>query len=91
MTERVWPRTSEIARDAFPFRYSSEYEILLLRGPKFTVGAPLFGEEDIAAADDNYQEDGDEGVRPADVEWTTGKVEIEDVSLGKDDEGSKQE
>ena len=75
----------EVACDTFTFGDSGEREILLLRGAEFAFGALLLRIDDIAPADSDNEEDGNEGVRPTDVEGAIGGVEIEEVSFGEDD------
>ena len=51
----------EVARDAFAFGDGGELLVFFLGGAELAVGALLLGEEDIAAADDEHEEDGHEG------------------------------
>ena len=50
----------KVAGDAFAFGYSGEVEVFFLGQAELVVGASLFGEKDVAGADDEDEEDGDE-------------------------------
>ena len=68
--ERVAEDVMKVAGDAFALGNGSEGDVFFKGGAEFAIGAALLGEVDVAAADDDYEEDGDEGVGPADVEGT---------------------
>ena len=57
----------EVACDALPLSERGEGHVLLLGETELAIGAPLLGPEDVAATDDDHEEEGDESVRPADM------------------------
>jgi hypothetical protein len=81
MTDRVWP---------FALGAGGEREILLLRGAEFAVCSFLLGEEDIAAADDDDHEHGDEDVRPIDVKGAVREIPVHQRAFGEDCDAFQQ-
>ena len=73
--ERVAENVMQVAGDAFALGDGGEGYVFFLRGAEQAVGALLLSEEDVAAADDDRDEDGDVGVGPADVEGVLARVE----------------
>src|SRR5450631_569395 len=74
----------QIACDAFALGDRSERNVLFERGAKLAFGAFLLGEVDVATANHDHEEYGDERVRPADIKRAIMCGDGEERSLRED-------
>ena len=75
----------QVTRNAFALSDGGEGDVLFKSGAELGVGTFLLGEIDVATADDDNEEYGNEGVRPADVKRAVLFVDGEEGSFGKND------
>ncbi|WP_433984241.1 hypothetical protein RBB78_04010 [Tunturiibacter empetritectus] len=79
----------EVAGNAFAFGDGCQCDIFFLRLAELALGASLFGEEDVAAPDEEEKKDSNKDIGPADVkEVATG---VEEITFSNDEERFDEE